>query len=163
MGVQTLAGSKFFIGPANETADDAAAYRALNTYVEVGEIEDFGNFGDKVATTNFTAVNNRRVRKFKTTFDAGEMTLLLGMDSSDTGQQALVAALDSDSDFAIKVTLDDSDETDSDATPTTFFFRAKVISNERQLGKVDNVVRRSVGIALNSEVIEIEPGNGDGI
>jgi hypothetical protein len=162
MGVGTNAGSRLFIGPANNVADDVAEFEAATPYVEVGEVEDLGEFGDQVASQTFTAVGNRRVRKLKTTFDAGEMALVLGMDSGDAGQAALVAALDSDDDFAIKITINDEDESDSDAEPTTFYFRAKVMSNRRQLGRVDNIRRRAVTLAINSEIIEVEANNGDG-
>ena len=45
MTVRTAAGARFFIGPANETADELADYPGL-AYTEVGEVEDLGEFGD---------------------------------------------------------------------------------------------------------------------
>lgn len=155
MSVGTAAGSRFFLGPANDTADEIGDYEAL-AYVEVGEIEDMGEFGDQANIVQFTAIGNRRVRKFKGSYDAGDMNMTLGFDAGDAGQTALVAALASDSDFAVRITLPDGDDTTSPAgDPTTFYFRAKITSNRRNVGNAENIVRRMVMVAINSEIIEV--------
>lgn len=160
MGVQTAALSKLFIGTAlvvNFDLADATVAAAVeaDTLTEAGEVEDMGEFGDQAGVQNFTSIGDRRTRKFKTTFDAGTLQLTLGFDSADDGQAALVAALDSDLDYNFKVQLNDAPGAASGDTPTLFYFRGKVTSNQRRVGSVDNVVRRVVGIAINSRVVEI--------
>ncbi|HYH39922.1 MAG TPA: hypothetical protein VD860_17000 [Azospirillum sp.] len=153
MTVRTAAGSKIYIGPANETADVEGEFSALS-YTLVGEVEDLGDIGDTAGSTTFTSVGDRRVRKLKTTYDAGTFTLTVGFDGSDAGQDALVAAFSSDSDYAFKVTLNDGSE-GSPSSPTILYFRAKVMSKPINIGNVENVVRRRFDIAINSEVIEV--------
>lgn len=153
MTVRTAAGARFYIGPANETADELADYTGL-AYTEVGEVEDLGEFGDAWNQTTFTALSDSRVRKYKTTRDAGDANMVIGFDSGDAGQTALVAALDSKSDYAFKIVLDDGSE-GSPSQGTTWYFRAKIMSNRRNVGTNDNVVRRNVTVAINSDIIEV--------
>lgn len=153
MTVRTAAGSRLYIGPANETADSEGDYSGLS-YVEIGEVEDAGTIGDTANTTTFTSLSDRRVRKLKTTYDAGTQTITVGFDSGDAGMAALVAAFSSDSDYAFKMTLNDGSE-GSPSSPTILYYRAKVVSKPYNIGNVENVVRRTFDLAINSEVIEV--------
>lgn len=157
MSVQTAAGSRIFIGPAvtEAEADSVGEFQALS-YTEIGEVENLGAFGDTAGQTTFAALGDRRVRKFKTSYDAGNVEMTVGFDAGDAGQDALVAAFTSDSDFAIKVMANDGSE-GSPSEPSTFYFRAKVMSKPITIGTVDNVVRRSFTLAINSEVFEVAP------
>lgn len=161
MTVRTAAGSRLFIGPANEVADTQEEFEALSPYVEVGEIEDLGEIGDTAGEVTFTELGNRRVRKLKGSFNAGSLNLVVGYDAGDAGQAAMLAAFPSDSDYAFKITLNDAVDEDSDATPTTIFFRAKVMSKPLRIGAVENVVRRAFTLGINSEVIEVAPDDHD--
>lgn len=151
MAVQTAAGAKLYIGPADDSASSSGDYIGLS-YDEVAEIEDIGEFGDSVNEVTFTALSDRRVRKFKGSFDAGTLELTLGRDPSDDGQGAMIDALASDDDYAFKVELNDAE---GSGDPTTFFFRGKVMSYTAQIGNTENVVRASASIAINSEIIEV--------
>lgn len=146
MPVNTAAGARFSIG-TTAPATDEASYEADN-WVEVGEIENLGEFGDQVSSATFTALADRRVRKFKGTYDAGDMELTLGFDSGDEGQTALNGALkDSKShDYNFKVELEDGD---------IFYFSGKVMSRRIAPGSAEDVVKANVSIAINSAVIEI--------
>lgn len=156
--LNTAAGCLFQLG-TKSGADTEAEYKT-DTYVNIGEIEDLGEFGDTFSAVNFTALGNGRVRKYKGTADAGDITLALGLDNSDAGQAALkVAHKDrSKGDYNCKITLNDGDP---DATPpvapTTFYFRGKVMNNTVAPGSADNVVRRNVTVAINSDIFEILP------
>lgn len=154
MTVRTAAGSKLYIGPvAASTVDTQGEFEAL-AYVEVGEIESIGDFGDQAAATSFTALGDRRVRKIKTTFDAGTISLTLGRDPSDSGQAAMIAALAEDDDYAFKVTLNDASQ-GSPSSPTTFYFRGQVQSYTTNIGNAENVVKATTNIAINSAIIEV--------
>lgn len=156
MTVKTAAGSKLYIGgeDADESVDTQGEYEA-ESYVLIGEVEDLGEFGDAWNTTDFTALEDSRVRRFKTTRDAGQMQVVVGFDSADAGQSALVTAVESLNDFTFKLTLDD-EGSGSPSNPTTFYFRAKVLSNRVAPGGNDNVIRRNVTLAINSAVIQID-------
>jgi hypothetical protein len=154
MAVDTAAGSKFYIGPVNSTAADSTAYEALS-YTLVGEVESIGEFGDQYNPVTFTALDDRRVRKFKGSADAGTISLTIGHDSADTGQTNLDTALASDSDYAFKVTLDDAG-TGSPSSPTTYYFRGKVMSTRVNPGDAENIVRVSAEVAINSAIVKVD-------
>ena len=90
------------------------------------------------------------MRKFKGTYDAGDMTLTLGFDSGDKGQDALNVALkdESSGDYNFKVELEDGD---------IFYFAGKVMSRRIATGGAADIVKANVSIAINSEVLEVEP------
>ncbi|WP_079229404.1 hypothetical protein [Pseudomonas putida] len=156
--LNTAAGCRFFIG-GKTGADTQTEYEA-DTYVEVGEIEDLGEFGDTFSSVTFTSLKNGRVRKYKGTADAGDLTLTVGLDNGDAGQAAIKTAHKdrSKGDYNIKITLNDGDPDASPAIkPTTFYYRGKVMNNTVAPGSADNVVRRNVTIGINSDILELLP------
>lgn len=153
MAVQTSAGAKFYLGPANETADEQAEFEALS-YTLVGEIEDIGEFGDRVNPVNFTALGDSRVRKFKGSRDAGNITMTVGFDPSDAGQSAIETALAADGNYAVRISLGDTG-TGSPSNPTTFYFLGKVMSYTTNIGSADNVVRSTVEVAIDSAIVRV--------
>ncbi|MBC3480274.1 MULTISPECIES: hypothetical protein [unclassified Pseudomonas] len=156
--LNTAAGCRFFIG--SKTGADTETKYKTDTYVEVGEIEDLGEFGDTFSSVNFTSLKNGRVRKYKGTADAGDLTLTVGLDNGDAGQNAIKTAHKdrSKGDYNIKITLNDGDPDASPAiSPTTFYMRGKVMNNTVAPGAADNVVRRNVTIGINSDILELLP------
>lgn len=163
MSVNTAAGSDFAIAPQTPTfvtlIDDpdstaAAIITAAEAlaWVSVGEVEDLGEFGDEASEVTFTALKNRRVRKFKGTFNAGTITCVTGSDPADAGQQAMIAAFSSDLDYPFRVML--NDKITLAGTPTTLYFTGKVMSKRRNVGSVENVVRQNFPVGINSIIVE---------
>ena len=156
--LNTAAGCRIGIGSKNG-ADTEALYKA-DTYVDIGEVEDLGEFGDTFSSVTFTSLRDGRVRKYKGTADAGDLTLAVGLDNGDLGQAKLkIAHRDrSKGDHNIKITLNDGDPDATPAVlPTTFYLRGKVMNNTVAAGAADNVVRRNVTIGINSDILEILP------
>ena len=154
MAVETAAGSKFYIGPQNSSASAQGDYEGL-TYVQVGEVESIGEFGDSFNEVNFISLSNRRVKKFKSSKNAGNIQIVIGHDSADSGQDNLNTALASDEDYAFKVELDDAG-TGSPSSPTTFYFRGKVMAAPVTPGEADNIVRIAATIGINTDVLEVD-------
>lgn len=157
--LNTAAGCRLAFG-GKTGASEVADYEA-DTYVQVGEIEDLGEFGDTFNPVNFTALSDGRVRKYKGTADAGNMTLAVGLDSGDAGQIAVSAAHKdrSKGNYNVKVTLNDGDPTAATPIlPTTFYFGVKVMNNTVAAGSADNVVRRNMTFAINTDILEIPAG-----
>lgn len=162
MAVNTAAGSTFSIGPQGTYAstvdwsdseeDIITAFEAL-VWTEVGEVEDLGEFGDEASEITFTALANRRTRKFKGTFNAGTVTVQAGSDPEDAGQLAMIAAFASDLDYPFRVTL--NDQLTENGEPTTLYFGGKVMSKRRNVGNVENVVRQNFPVGINTEIIEV--------
>lgn len=152
MTVNTAAESRVYIGTTGQ-ANNQADYEA-DSYIEVGEVEDLGEFGDTAEEVTFTALADRRTRKFKGSFNAGTLTIIAGSDPSDAGQDALREAFASDFDYNFKVTL--NDEITVGGTPTTLFFSGKVMSKGRNVGQVNNIVRQTFMVGINTEIIEVD-------
>jgi hypothetical protein len=151
MTVNTAAGTKVYIGTVG-AAITQLEFEA-DSYIEVGEVEDLGEFGDQAEEVNFTALANRRVRKFKGSFNAGTMAVTAGSDPADAGQLAMLAAFATDFDYNFKVEL--NDEVTEGGTVTVLFFRGKVMSKQRNVGQVNNIVRQMFNVGINSEILEV--------
>lgn len=162
MAVNTAAGSTFSIGPQTAYAttvdwsepeeDIIAAFEAL-TWTKIGSVEDLGEFGDEASEITFSSLDDRRVQKFKGTFDAGTVTVQTGSDPTDAGQLAMIEAFATDFDYPFRVTLNDA--LTVGGTPTTLYFAGKVMSKRRNVGDVENVVRQSFPVGINTEIIEV--------
>lgn len=153
MSVTTGAGTRIFIGPrltAALPATTAAAITLLEalTYVEVGEMESIGDYGDSINDVTFAGLASGRATHLKGLADAGSAELSIGFDSGDAGQLALVAAFRDRSryDYPIKVVYVDDGGTD--------YFAAKVMSNKKTGISVEGVLKRTVTLGINSEIYE---------
>lgn len=157
MSIASSAEARFYISNAvvDSTVDTATEYAAL-TWVEVLEVEDLGSFGDTSSEVTFTSLKDGRVRKFKGSRNAGNMALVCGHDPVDTGQIAMVAAeADNRFEYAFKVTL--NNEVTSGGTEEINYFRGRVMSKDKTVGSVDNILRRNFSIAINSAITEVAP------
>lgn len=151
MTVHTAALSTLAIGTTT-VANNQADYEA-DSYTSVGEVEDLGEFGDTAEEITFTSLADRRVRKFKGSFDAGTLTVTVGKDTTDSGQDAMLTAFASDDDYNFRVQLNDTPVGGS--TPTTLYFSGKVMSKPTNVGNVSNVVRQMFTVGINTEIIEV--------
>lgn len=155
MTINTASGSKLFIGSSSTNRNQVLADYVADSYIEVGEIEDLGEFGDESESVNFTSLSDGRVRKLKGPRDAGTMPLVVGDDMTDEGQIALEAAEASPLDFNFKVVLNDA--LTLGGQPSQHYFIGKVMSKRRNPGNASNVVRRNFAIGINSAIVEVDP------
>jgi hypothetical protein len=154
--ITTATGAKIFIGPqVAPSVDTASEFAALTGWVEVGLVESLGEFGDQSSAVNFAALNDGRQRKAKGIRDAGDLTLTCGRDSTDPGQQALVAAEATPLKYAFRVVL--PDQITTNGSGTTAYFRGLVMSKRLNVGSSDNVIRSTFMIGIDSAVIEVPP------
>lgn len=151
MTINTTSGSKFYIG-GTTASDTQTEFEAL-TWTEVGEVENFGEFGDESSVVTFAAVGDARVRKLKGARDAGTLVLVVGRDAADAGQDALKAAELTKYDYNFKVEIADKS---SGGTNSVQYFRGMVMSKRDNLGANDNVVRTTFNIAINTAILEVE-------
>lgn len=149
--ITTAAGAQVSIG-TTVAATTLTAFQA-DTYTPIGFVEDLGEFGDQANAVNFTGLADRRTRKAKGSYDAGDLTVTAGADPSDAGQTALVAAFASDLDYNVRVVL--PDKITNAGTGTTIYFKGKIMSKRRNVGSVENVIRRMFTIAINSDQLEV--------
>ncbi|WP_207479574.1 hypothetical protein [Arenibaculum pallidiluteum] len=152
MAVITSAGTKLYVAGAHTTADSVAEYDAL-TWVEVGEVTNFGEFGASYAEITHVPVGTNITHKFKGTRNDGSLQLTLGRDPSDVGQADLVEALDSYDSYDFKIELNDL-PSGTGAKPTRFFFAGKVMSYTTNIGNGGQVVGANTTISIDGAVLE---------
>ena len=152
MSINTGAGTRIYIAPrlaADLPADQAAAKTLLAglTYVEIGEVESIGDYGDTINDVTFAGLAQGRAKHLKGLADAGTSELVVAFDAGDAGQLKLVEAfLDrSRYDYPFKVEYVDG-EVD--------YFAAKVMSNKKSGITVEGVLKRNVTLGINSEIYE---------
>lgn len=160
MAVSKTAGARFYIGPVlNPDTVGAMSEASALTYFEgisggdwdeVGEIESFGDLGDNSEVATFASVADRRVRKFKTTRDAGTMTIVCGKDELDDGQLAMIAAEKTDFNYAFKLVYNDA--ADETASPTTDYFGGMVMSRPSNIGGVQDITKRTFNLGVNTAI-----------
>lgn len=145
----TSAGSHFYIGTT-------AAVPSTDVYTEVGVVNNIPEFGRSYSEIKFDALNNRDTLKYKGQRDDGSITIELGRNLSDSGQAAMIAALDMDFDYNFRITLNDA-STATGATPTTFEFKAKVMSFTTNIGTANQVVGAKAMISIKTSSIVETP------
>ncbi len=161
MAIHKTAGARFYIGPVivpdtvEALGDDAAlaffqAFSDDTDWVEVEEVESFGDLGDNSEVAKFASVADRRIRKLKTTRDAGTMAVVCGRDPLDEGQIALVAAERTDFNYAFKLVYNDARE--ESYSPSTEYFGGMVMSRPTNIGSVQDVTKRTFNIGVNTAI-----------
>ena len=153
MPVNTAAGTRLSIGPrlsAKLPALDSAAITLLAglTYVEVGELENIGDYGDEVGDVTFSALADSRTRHLKGLADAGSVELAIGFDAGDAGQLALVAAQKDRSQFDYPVKVEYVDG-------LVDYMAVKVMSSRKGVGGAEDVIKRNVTVGINSGIYEV--------
>lgn len=151
--VNTASGAKFYIGGSTAVAN-LAAYQAL-TWVEVGEVEDLGEFGDESDQVTFTALSDARTRKMKGPRNAGSISVVVGDDMLNTGQIAMEAAEASPLSYNFKVLLNDAITVGGNGS--NHYFRGKVFSKRRNVGNASNVVRRTFAVGVDTTILTTDP------
>lgn len=165
MAIHKTAGSRLFISPTavdnddiNGMSDEDAIefFEAINDWIEVEEVEDFGELGDTAESVTFTSVKNRRVRKLKGSRDAGTQAIVVGRDALDDGQEALIDAELTDFNYPIKIELADA------RTPghsnSVMYYAGLVMSRPTNMAAVNDVTRRTFNIDINTAVYEVASG-----
>lgn len=154
MSIAPAAGSKLYISslPITDSCDTIGEFGAL-TWVQVGEVESLGEYGDEANIIPFASLNDARVRKQKGARDAGTMAVVCGADPYDAGQLLLLAAEASEFQYGFKVTMPDG--LTALYNDSIEYFRGLVASKRLNIGSVDNVIRRSFNIGINSAIYAI--------
>jgi hypothetical protein len=151
MAISSDTGWKFYIGPVYTAATDTAGEFAALTYVEVGEVESIGPFGDTAAISSFRALANTRTRKTKGTRDAGNVEIVVGRDPLDAGQIAMRAA--EQTKFAYAFKIEANDKLDANDTNTFFYFGALVAA--RPVAAGTDAVRERYQLAIDTAIYDI--------
>ena len=136
----TAKGTKFYIG------DGVIGFGGL-AYTEVGMIESFGEFGPDAAVGSFTPIGTGLAGKYLGTSDNGELSLVIGKTSTDTGLEELIAAQKLTTPLAYKIEL-------SDAGTDTYTFNGFCKSVRVTVGSGNDVVKINAAIAITGAITE---------
>ena len=145
MAVMTSAGSTLSIATGSPTTYDGAGFAAL-TYVVVGEVVDIGELGKEYAVVNHNPVGTRYTKKFKGSYNNGSLQIQMARDTSNTGQTAMLAALQSDADYSFKITLQDL---------VKMYFVGKVTTMKTSVGSVDQITGSNCTVEISGEIVEV--------
>ncbi len=155
MAINTTAGTLVYIGTEGfvpSPDNDASAYEA-DSFTAVGEVETIGEFGDEANNVEFLAIGDNRVRNQKGARNAGVMTLTCGLDDTDAGQAALIAAVDSNLNYPIKIVY--NNKATSMGSGAIRYFRGLVMSRRENPAGADDVMRITFNIGINTAVTSV--------
>ncbi len=89
MGTFASNGSKIYLGTT--VAADTPAEFAADTWIEIKDTENLGEFGDEAAIISYRTLDQGRVRKMKGSVDGGTLELVVAADFLDAEQTPLRA------------------------------------------------------------------------
>lgn len=155
MTLYNTAGCKLFIGGVLEDPgqDMVEADFTSQAWTEIKNLESIGSLGDVSQVTSFNTLDRERTIKMKGTRDAGQMTIVCGVDTSDTGQAALIAAERTIHSYAFKLVLNDKPATGTSPTPSERKFIALVSSQVETYDGANDVRKMTANLEVNSNVV----------
>lgn len=151
MSITTGAGARFYIGTTT-TQTTQIGYEG-ESWTEVGQVEEIGEFGDEATDVTATVLGDRRTRHLKGSVDGGALVVTCLHDDTDTGQAAMITARATDFNYNFKVEIDDPRSLSG--TGTTYYFHGLVMSDRINIGNSDNVVRIAFNVGINSEFVKV--------
>lgn len=140
MTVRTSAGTTLGVSASSPATFNEAGYEAL-TFTPVGEITDLGEFGREYALVTHNPLGSRGTVKFKGSFNEGQISLQLGLDTEDAGQVLLKAAAKSDNNYSFAVETQAGD---------FYYFQAQVMSFKVGVGAVDSITTATVMLEITT-------------
>lgn len=151
MAVYTMADATISIG-TQAVVTDLAEYQA-DTYVAIGEVETISALVDMQNFTQFTGLADSRVRNFKTTKAADNITINTAFDPDDAGQEDLrdASADTSQTSYNFKIVYNDGDDSVSPAVqPTEVYFSGLVGNTPFPGGGAEDVSKTSFTVVNNT-------------
>lgn len=155
MSLYATAGTKLFIGTVlpQKNVDFVLADFASIDFEEITSIESLGSLGDTSQSVTFAAIGEAREKVLKGTRSASAMEVVCGVDVTDLGQIACIAAERSPEDFAFKIELNDKPATGGSPKPSIRYFIAKVMSQQEVYDTANSVRKINFTLAVNSNIV----------
>lgn len=144
--IQSMLGATLALSAGRPDTFDAAGYQSTDVpWTVVGEVENYGNHGVVASVSEFTAVDDGVVQKIKGSKNYGTMNLMLGNIPSDTGQDLLHTAAESQLRYSARITYPLGE---GEVTAEIHYLDVLVSKFEFQDGAVNDTRRISVDLAL---------------
>lgn len=141
----TSAGTKLHISASAPATYNSTGFAAL-TWTEIGEVSEMGEFGRQYNLVTFNTLGDRRTVKRKGSYNDGTIACQMARVPDDAGQTILVTAVNSDTSYSIKITLQDG---------TVFYTTAQVMSYTTNIGNVDQITSATVNLEIDNDIIEV--------
>lgn len=140
----TSAGSKIAVGnpPASQTL---VALQAVS-YTDIAEVTDIGEFGRTYNLVTHNPLGDRITVKRKGSINNGTIQLQMAYAPADPGQTLLATAVDSDSSYSYRVTIQDG---------TNFYFTGQAMGRPIQVGGVDSITASTCNIEIDSQIFRV--------
>lgn len=156
MPIFSSAGAKVFIG--GQLGDDSnldAADFATQTWKQVKHVETIGSFGDSSEEITFATTDRDRAYRLKGVRNAGNLEITCGLDYTDAGQLAMVAAEKELESYAFKIEFSDKPSTGSSPKNSSRLFCGKVMSVGENIDTANSVTTISFSVAIDSNVVRV--------
>lgn len=152
MALQSVAGSRFYIGTAamSPASNLTASSFSGVSWTEVGKWNTAGPLGEESAAITYDLINEPIQQTVAGAETPPAIDQTFGLDYSDAGQLALVAARASKANYPFKVTFGDGT-----STPTTRLFVGIVLTAREELGQNNNVKQLITSIRRNSNLVRV--------
>lgn len=145
--VRTSAGTKFSIASGVPTNYNEAGF-ALLSFSEVGEVTNIPAYGGQFDLVTHSPLGSRAVVKRKGSINYGSVTLEIGRDVQDAGQEMLRTAFEEDATYSFFVELQDG---------TKQYFTGQVFSYTTNPGTSNQITSIGCQIEIDTEILEVEP------
>lgn len=153
-GVVTSALTKLYVAGIHAAATDTGSEFAALTWVEIGDIVSYGEFGSSYEEIVHQPINDGQTYRFKGTRNDGSLQLNLGRAPADAGQAILVTANGSYKDYDFKIALNDTPDAVG-STPTIMYFAGKVMSYTTNVPSSNSIVGSTATIGINGNILEV--------
>lgn len=157
--INTAAAVKCYIGGTTEidwsSDSNAKDDFEAETWVELALVEDAGEGGSESEIITKFYLGDSFARKAKGGRDSGNREIICGDDPLDAGQQALIAAEQTNFKYNFKIVVPNNP--DATYTPGIEYFRGLVTSRRRTLGVHNNVISRRFSVAIDGKILEVAP------
>lgn len=150
-------GTRLYISDAAiaSTIDTEAEFWA-QSWTEVGLITQFGEYGRVFDLVTFQAIYDGRTYKLKGGYNDGQMSITVGQDLSDAGQDLLYDASNATTQDNWGFRIEFNDAPSSVGGPSTVFFRGLPMSFRTTLGAANAVMQANSTIEVNSPIITLD-------
>lgn len=154
---QGVLGTRLFISDAAiaSTIDTEREFSA-QSWTEVGMITQFGEYGRVYDLVTFQEVYSGRTRKLRGGYNDGQMSLTVGRDLTDDGQDLLYDAANAATQDNWGFRIEFNDAPSSVGGPSTVFFRALPMSFRSTLGAVNAVFSATSMLEINSPIVTVD-------
>lgn len=149
-----VAGAKIYIGAAMAAPSDdvTEATFAAVVWIQIKDWMTCGEIGDARALITTPLIDRDRETKQKGTANAGSSQMVWATNTSDPGQQDLIAASNTKSNYPFKIEWDDAPE---GGTPTIYYFMGLPMSARFGGGGPNTVRSLAATIEINSNIVDV--------